>query len=156
MVAFQLSTANCIYVKCKKTQKKDWSTLLQSRIYRKEATVNHLVDTWCNYSLIASCKYGYNYLPFFEIPPFSFSIHFAVLNLMTSEQPGLEIKYNRVCTKIMKCVSLCSVTVFSTVLFFYKVRQVDDITIINLQTKWHISLNTEHQTNTEHSTFVIF
>lgn len=82
-----------------------------------------------------SLLYGYNYLPFFEIPPLSFSIHFVVLNLMTSEQPHSGKKYNRVYRTIMHWVSLCSVTVFSTVLFFYKVRQADIITI-TLQTKW--------------------
>jgi hypothetical protein len=37
-------------------------------------------------SYSSSCKYVSNYLPFFGIPPLSFSIHFVVLNLMTSEQ----------------------------------------------------------------------
>jgi len=54
--------------------------------------------------------------------------------------PTLEIKYNRVCRKIMKWVSICSVTVFSTVLFFYKVRKVDDIkqsnSITGLDSPW--------------------
>ena len=152
MVAFQLSTANCIYVKCKKTQKKDWSTLLQSRSYRKEATVNHgAITLWQPLVSMVIIIYPSSRFLHFHFPFIS-----PCWIGWLQNSPALEIKYNRVCRKIMKWVSLCSVTVFNIVLFFYKIRQVDDITIINLQTKWHTSLNTEHQTNTEHSTFVIF